>query len=94
MVVPLQYKFETGKSELYRPPTLPWYLFDAHFKDKRDNVPPFTPISLSNAKKCQSSGELMNPFLGIIGGCKAQYVYPLMSSIKSQCFQVLVIHLR
>ena len=50
LVVPLQPKFETGKWEPYRPPTLPWYLFDAHFKDKRDNGPPFTPISLSNAK--------------------------------------------
>ena len=62
LVIPLQPKFETGKLEPYRPPTLPWYPFDAHFKDKEDNGPPFTPISVWNAKKGQNSGELMNLF--------------------------------
>ena len=44
------------------PPSLPCYLFDAHFKDKEDNGPLLTPISLWNAKIWQSSGELTRPF--------------------------------
>jgi hypothetical protein len=64
LVVSLQPKFETMKWEPYRAPTLSWYLFQAHFKDKGDNDPPFNPISLWNAKICQISGEPMQPFRG------------------------------
>ena len=36
-------------------------MFDAHFKDKGDNLRPLTLMSVQNVKKWQSSGELNWP---------------------------------
>ena len=47
---------------LWVPLTLPRYSFDAHFKDKGDNLRFLTPMSVQNVKKWQCSGELNWPW--------------------------------